>query len=173
MFASFLLLGAVLAPLLASIALFILRLRKVRLGFQWLSASLGGILAWFFLFGLWFFLPYDVPLASWKPQVFFQVSPALLADGFSWAVGFALASVGVAVVLTEGSTQGGDLAFGWAGGSLLLGLGLFAIFAGNQLTLLLAWAAIDLVELAIWLSRTAQPTLRERVILAFPREHLR
>ncbi len=167
MIAFLLLLGAVLAPLLASVALFTLRWRKARLGFQWLSASLGGMFSWLFLFGLWFFLPYDVPLASWKPQVFFQVSPALLADGFSWAVGFALASVGVAVVLTEGSTQGGDIAVGWAGSSLLLGLGLFAIFSGNQLTLLLAWAAIDLVELAIWLSRPAQPTLRERVILAF------
>ncbi|GAB4470645.1 MAG: hypothetical protein Kow0088_03710 [Anaerolineales bacterium] len=162
-----LLTGAILTPFLGFATLLILRLRKARLGLQWLAAFLSIAISWGLLLGLRYFLPVDYPLATWKPEIFFQISPALLADGFSWPVGFALISVGMAVLLTEASAQGGEFLYSWASSIILLGLGLLAIFAGNQLTLLLAWAAIDLVELAIWLSRPTQPTLRERVILAF------
>ena len=167
MIASLLLLGATLAPLIAAASLAILRWRKTRLGFWWLASFLGASITWLFLLGLRFLLPHQVALVSWQPEALFPLSPGLLADGFSWAVGFALATAGLAVILTETTTPGGERALGWAGSSFLLGLGLIAIFAGNQLTLLLAWAAIDLVELAIWLSRPAQPQLRERVVLAF------
>lgn len=167
MVASLLLIGATLAPLIATASLSILQWQKARSGFWWLASFLGAAIAWLCLLGLRFLLPHQVALVSWQPESLFPVSPGLLADGFSWTVGFALATAGVAVILTEAATPGGEYALGWAGSSFLLGLGLIAIFAGNQLTLLLAWAAIDLVELAIWLSCPAQPQLRERVILAF------
>lgn len=167
MIASLLLLGTTLSPLIASALLTILRWRKVRSGFWWLTSFLGAAITWLCLLALRFLLPHQVTLVSWQPESLFPVSPGLLADGFSWAVGFAMATVGVAVILTEAITPGGERALGWTGSSILLGLGMIAIFAGNQLTLLLVWAAIDLVELAIWLSRPAQPQLRERVILAF------
>ncbi|MCX8062297.1 MAG: hypothetical protein N3D16_06930 [Anaerolineales bacterium] len=167
MIPSIFLIGAILTPLFSFASLIFLQVRKVRLGFLWSSAFVGLALTWLFVLGLRFFLPHFVPLANWQPEDFFPISPELLADDISWVVGFALVSVGVAVILTEATTSEGSRAFGWACSVLLVGLGLFAIFAGNQLTLLLAWAAIDLVELAIWLSRPAQPTLRERVILAF------
>ncbi|RCK76458.1 MAG: hypothetical protein ANABAC_0609 [Anaerolineae bacterium] len=167
MIASLLLLGSSFAPLMASVSLSILRWRKARLGFWWLATFLGGAITWVCLLGLRFFLPHQVALVSWQPENLFPLSPELLADGFSWVVGFALATVGVAVIFTEATTPDAERALGWAGSSFLVGLGLIAIFAGNQLTLLLAWAAIDLVELLIWLSRPALPQLRERVILAF------
>jgi hypothetical protein len=47
------------------------------------------------------------------------------------------------------------------------GLGLAAVLAANQVTLLLAWAGLDLFELFIWLSRSEEKTLREKVVLAF------
>lgn len=164
---SIFLIGGISTPILAFVSLILLQWRKVRPGFLWTFAFLGIAFSWFFLLALLFLIPHFVPLTSWQPEDFFPLSPALLADGFSWVVGFALVGVGSTVILTEATTSEGNRAFGWASCLLLVGLGLFAIFAGNQLTLLLAWAAIDLVELAIWLSRPAQPTLRERVILAF------
>ncbi len=167
MLSSSLLLGSILFPFGAYATLIVFRFRKARVGFQWLSAFVGMSAAWFLLIGLRFFLPHFLPLATWQPETLFPLSPSLLADGFSWPIGFALATVGGAVILTESSTQEVEFSFGWANSILLVGLGFFAIFAGNQLTLLLAWAAIDLVELAIWFSRPFHPTLRERVILAF------
>ncbi len=167
MIASALLSGAILAPLFAFSGVVILRLRKSRLGFLWLTAFLGMTTSWLFLLGVRFYLPHYLPLPNWQPAAFFPISPALLADGFSWAVGFALVTVGGAVILTEASTQEGEPVFGWGSSLLLVGLGLVAIFAGNQLSLLLAWASIDIVELALWLSRPPHPTLRERVVLSF------
>lgn len=167
MIPSFFLAGAVFLPLLAGVAVMISRASKARLGLQWMLAFLGVALSWLFLFGLRFSLPHSLSLATWQPQILFPLSPELLADGFSWAVALALATAGGAVLLTEATNPSGSLVFGWTSSLILLGLGLFAVFAGNELTLLLAWAAIDLVELGIWLSRPAQPTLRERVILAF------
>ncbi|PWH18458.1 MAG: hypothetical protein DDG59_05830 [Anaerolineae bacterium] len=167
MIASFFLVGAILAPLFSFALLALLRFRKARIGLQWLVSYLGAMFAWLCLFGLRFFLPHELAMWRWQPQNLFPLSPALLADGFSWPIGLILVSVGGAVLLTEATTQAEERVFGWAGNLLLVGLGLSAIFAGNQLTLLLAWAATDLVELAIWLSRPAQAQLRERVILAF------
>ncbi|OGO11950.1 MAG: hypothetical protein A2Y53_01475 [Chloroflexi bacterium RBG_16_47_49] len=55
----------------------------------------------------------------------------------------------------------------WAGILIMTSLSLVAVTAGNLLTLLLAWAALDLLELAILLSQVLQSKSRERIILAF------
>jgi hypothetical protein len=55
----------------------------------------------------------------------------------------------------------------WAGILILTSLGLVAVTAGNMLTLLLAWAALDLVELVILLGQGLQSKSRERIFLSF------
>jgi hypothetical protein len=55
----------------------------------------------------------------------------------------------------------------WAGILVLTSLGLVAVTAGNILTLIMAWAALDLIELAILLSQILENKSRERIILAF------
>lgn len=55
----------------------------------------------------------------------------------------------------------------WASILFLTSLGLLAVTAGNLLTLLLAWTALDLIELVILLSQMVQSRTRERIILAF------
>jgi hypothetical protein len=55
----------------------------------------------------------------------------------------------------------------WVSVLLLISLGLVAVAAGNVLTLLLAWAALDMMELFILLGQIPQSNLRERIILAF------
>lgn len=55
----------------------------------------------------------------------------------------------------------------WAGILILTSLGLVAVTAGNMLTLLLAWAALDVIELVILLGQYPDSHSRERVILAF------
>jgi hypothetical protein len=55
----------------------------------------------------------------------------------------------------------------WAGILILTSLGLVAVTAGNMLTLLLAWAALDVIELVILLDHYADSRSREKVILAF------
>jgi hypothetical protein len=55
----------------------------------------------------------------------------------------------------------------WASILILTSLGLVAVTAGNLLSLLFAWAALDLLELIILLIQVADSSLRERIILAF------
>ena len=55
----------------------------------------------------------------------------------------------------------------WASILILTSLGLVAVTAGNLLSLLLAWAALDLLELIILLVQVPHSSLRERIILSF------
>jgi hypothetical protein len=55
----------------------------------------------------------------------------------------------------------------WASILILTSLGLVAVIAGNMLTLLLAWAALDITELFILLGQVPRSIVRERIILAF------
>ncbi|MGE5123741.1 MAG: hypothetical protein ACM3H7_04435 [Acidobacteriaceae bacterium] len=55
----------------------------------------------------------------------------------------------------------------WAGMLILTGLGLLASISGNLLTLLLAWAGLDVMELFVLLGQVLESRSRERIILAF------
>jgi hypothetical protein len=55
----------------------------------------------------------------------------------------------------------------WAGILVITGFGLVAVTAGNVLTLLLAWAGLDLITLVILIAQTQQTKLHTRTILVF------
>jgi hypothetical protein len=55
----------------------------------------------------------------------------------------------------------------WAAVLVLTSAGLLAVTAGNMLTLLLSWAALDIIELIILLGQIYQSAIRERVIIVF------
>jgi hypothetical protein len=55
----------------------------------------------------------------------------------------------------------------WASILALTSFGLVAVTAGNLITLLLAWAALDIIELIILLGQMLQSRTRERIILVF------
>ena len=55
----------------------------------------------------------------------------------------------------------------WAANQALTGLGLVAVLAGNLLTLLLAWSALDILELLILLGQVSSNEQRGQVVRAF------
>ena len=55
----------------------------------------------------------------------------------------------------------------WAGMLVLTSFGLISVSAGNMLTLLLAWAALDGIELVILMGQILESRSRERIIVAF------
>jgi hypothetical protein len=55
----------------------------------------------------------------------------------------------------------------WAGMLVLTSFGLISVTAGNMLTLLLAWAALDGIELVILMGQILESRSRERLIVAF------
>jgi hypothetical protein len=146
-----------------------LLVRMIRPGFTyyWLIAVIGALLTWITLLILGFQIPQSIRLLEWRPTNLFPASPTLLADNTTWPYAFATATLALSIILTAVARMQQFKWKTWASTLTLAGFGLLAIFAGNLLTLLLAWAAIDLVELIIWFSQVKEGSDRERAVVSF------
>jgi hypothetical protein len=160
-----------LAPILllslVALAMFALRLVRARFAFFWLGAALGALIAWPLVMVSRLNLPYVIPLGAWQPAAFFASSPQLIVDGISWPFAAAVATLTLAVILTDVARSSDAEWSAWAGTLTLGALGLFAVQGANTLTVLLAWAAIDIVELFIFIRYLSRGGGREQVVLAF------
>jgi hypothetical protein len=155
------------------------RTRRVPISFYWLAAFIVALAAWALILSLQTRLPLTIILATWGPEAIFPVSPDLLVDHVSWPFALAITSLVVAALLRDASLPGADAQtsdptqertpdwWSWASGLALAALGLFAVLAGNLLTVLLAWAALDLVEIIIWLSQANTSRQSEQVVITF------
>jgi hypothetical protein len=112
-------------------------------------------------------LPKDLPLISWNPPAIFPGSPALLIDAISWPYALAVATLTAAVILTAVARLPYVNWRAWSATLALGGTGILAVLSGNTLTLLLAWAALDLAELIILLLQIRSSTVRERMVVSF------
>jgi hypothetical protein len=108
-----------------------------------------------------------VPLLSWQPQSIFQSTPLLLIDNTSWAYALALITLAAAILLTAPARFSDASWLAWFGTLSFTGLGLIAVWAGNPLSLLIAWTSLDILELIVKLNQAGQSNLRERLAAAF------
>jgi hypothetical protein len=146
--------------------LVLLNALRPRFAYPWLVAAFGALLSWGLLLVVRIQVPSLIPLGNWEngsPSG----SPVLLLDGFSWLFAIALATLGLAVVLTDIARVKEANWRSWASSLVMVALGIVAVMAGNQLTLLLAWAAIDLMEIILWMSSVYESKTRQRIVLAF------
>lgn len=177
---------AALLLLILPLAMALTRFYRPRFGYQWIVAVLGALGAWLLvlisqprLLAGWG-LSSSVFLLEWKPRAFFPVLPGLLIDEISWPFAMALATMPLTVLLTSvarlETTTGAEADEkkaltadwrAWAATLALSGLGLVAVTAANPLTLLLSWAALDMVETVFLLSQQRRSAERERIVIAF------
>jgi hypothetical protein len=162
-----LLLIAILLLLLTPACMLAIHLVRPAFGYQWLVATLGALLAWLLVLLAGLGLPQAAGLFPRGTGLLFAPSPALLADRYSWALALALSTLVVAVMFTAVARARQGNWRSWASSCLLAGLGLVAVLAGNPLTLLLAWAAIDLAELLTLLAQIYSSEAREQIVAAF------
>jgi hypothetical protein len=135
---------------LAALTILLLQWFRPNFGFSWLLASVAAFMGWLSLVLLRLRLPVTLMLIVWKPPDLFNASPALLMDRFSWPYGLALLTLTFAAILTASArAQYNTNPYAWAGSLAVSALGLVAILAGNPLTLMMAWVAVDLVEFII------------------------
>ena len=144
-----------------------LKLWKPRFPYFWLVAALANLVVWPLILFLWLRIPEVIPLTTWSPRSDTTTPLELLLDPFSWSFGLALATINLAIVLTDVTRPTERNWSAWAGGMALTGLGILAVFSGNPLTLLLAWQAIDLVEVVALLSQGFYARDREPVVGIF------
>ena len=150
--------------------------------YYWLVALAGTLAAWVLVLLSRPRLMYTVTLVNWRPVTYFPDSPKILVDPVSWSFALALATLVLAVVLTVPMRQQGvndgtvspPLAGvridhrwpAWASSLALAGFGLLAVLAGNPLTLMLAWAAIDILEIFILLVQVPESKVHVQALAA-------
>ena len=141
---------------------------RPRFNASWLIAVMGAFLCWLSLLFLRFRLPTSLVYLQWSKGAINIDSPLLAIDYSSWPFAFAIGALILAIVLSspvnlqsraEIITLAGNLAFA--------GISFFAFLASNLIALLLGWAAIDLLELAVLLRNNQQSAINQRVIIGF------
>ena len=159
---------AILTLLLTPLAMLVVRLVRPRFGYQWLVAVIGALLAWSMILLAKPSQPYWVQLIRWQLESVSPTPLALWIDQFSWPYAFILSSLCLAVLLTAVARFGQVADWrSWAASLSLGSLGILAVLAGNLLTLMIFWAALDLVETLILLSQSDDRFIRERVVTTF------
>jgi hypothetical protein len=150
-----------------ALVLFTLRVVQPKFSYFWLIAALGALLAWPAQLINRVVIPAEINLAVWQPGIYFRSSPGLLLDEISWPFALALVSLVLGVILTDVARAAEADWLAWASSLAITALGLVAVLAGNPLTLMLAWAALDLAEVLILLSETLKSSIREQIIIAY------
>jgi hypothetical protein len=153
--------------LLTPLIMVIIRLVKPGFAWFWLVAVLGALAAWPLMLLSGLDLPQARLLVAWEPTFLFSASPAILVDSLSWPYALALAGIAAGVILTAVARMPYVNWPAWSAALLLAGIAVLAVLAGNPLTLLLAWAALDLAELVILLLTLRSSALRERAVISF------
>ncbi len=152
---------------LTAIALTILRIVSPSFRYNWLFAVGGTFLAWISVFTWQVQLPISLQVTLWKPEILFSQSPVFVADGVAWAFVLTLITLCLSIVITAVVRPHFPNPGSWVGTLVLTSLGVLAVVSDNPLTLVLIWAAIDLVELATQIWFVQDTRLSERVVIAF------
>jgi hypothetical protein len=151
--------------LLTALTLVILRFARPGFKYPWMVAIGGATLAFASVLAWQIDFPKSFSLPPWQPSTVFRYSPIWLADGTSWPYALALAALAAAVIWTSVVRLENE-PLSWAGTLLLCSLGILAVTAGNPLTLVLTWSALDLAELITMLRSTEGEAQNQSVAIA-------
>ena len=162
-----LILWAIFIGLITPLAVWGLSFSRLSRGYLWLISILSSLVAWGLVLSIRPQVPLSRTLIDWQPEFIFAFSPAILVDDISWPFAVAVITMPLVILLTDITQEAGLNPHNWASIQALGGVGLLAVVAGNPLTLLMAWAVIDIVESAVLLLRLSSSQDRERVVVAF------
>lgn len=152
---------------LTALTLLLLRIFIRGFRYNWLFAVAGTLIAWVSVLMWQSQMPSRLQFAAWQPATIFPQSPTFLTDGISWAFALSLITLCLAIILTAVVRAHFPNPISWVGTLTLTALGVMAVVADNALTLVLIWAAIDLVELVVQIWFVEDPKLSERVVISF------
>jgi hypothetical protein len=154
--------------LVAAVALLVLHWTRPGFGFSWLLAVVSVQATWFLLVFLRFRLTLRTTVSIWNPEELFPLAPSLILDRYSWPYAFALVTLAVAVMYTTTAREKFRAdTVAWAGALGTTGLGLVAVLSANPVTMVLAWTALDLLELGVQLVYIRDVELQRRAVTAF------
>jgi hypothetical protein len=140
------------------ILLLAIRLWRPDFGYSWLITAFGALIVWTLILISRINLPQTITLSIWALPGLSSPMVVLVLDGISWPYAFSVGTILLAVVLTDiARAQESDWS-AWTASLSLTALGLLAVLAGNPLTLILGWAALDFAELLVmfWHVRSSE-----------------
>lgn len=131
---------------------------------SWAIAITGAALAWLGTFFLRLYLPLELELIRWLPESFYHSAIAFRVDYINWPYMAAILTLCVAVILTDSSRVANNTTpTNWSAALSLTGLNLISVMAKGPLTLAIAWAITDLVELSYVLTLLSSPGSKGKV----------
>jgi hypothetical protein len=154
--------------LFAALSIAIIYRIRPGLGFTWLIAIGASLASWILIFYIhWSPVP-PLSIAGWNPLDPSTTSIIFQIDLISWPYAFGLSGLTLAVLLTAVvRLEIRDNPFIWIGTLAISSAALFAVLAGNPLTLALAWVAFDCVELILILSHSQEERSSQQVIISY------
>lgn len=153
--------------LFTALVLLILRFALPTFRFSWLAATGGALLAWGSVLAWQADMPALLQLPLWQPENIFRQSPMFAIDETSWVFALSITTICLAVIVTAVARENFPGLLSWIGALTLTALGVLAVTADNPLTLVLLWAAIDLLEMSSQLWFVEDPRLSERTVISF------
>jgi len=135
--------------LLTSLALTLLRALRPRFTYFWLLSIGGAWLAWPLILFSRLEIPKEIQILTWRLGSLNAHIPQLLLDDISWTFSICIGTLVLASLLTDVVRQ----PLKWsnlAGTTAIAAFSLLAIISGDLISLLVSWAALDLVQLTIW-----------------------
>jgi hypothetical protein len=153
---------------LAALGIVILQQTRPSIGYSWLVASLAGLVVTGIMLFLRLRLPSELVASAWRPFGELSSPPAFLLDGSSWPYAFCLVVLALAFMLTDAARLETEARpYNWAAGLGLTAVGLLAVMAGNPMTLVVVWTAVDIIELLMVLSTEAGRRLGQQTVTVF------
>ena len=132
----------IIALLLAAVATWLVRNLPSRT--QWVVSTSFGLLIWFLSLLMIAAIPDAASLSIWQPASLFQTPIELSLDRTSWGLAYCISTVLISMILTAATrpdiTSAGIRAF-WF---IYAALAMLVVFAVNILTVVLAFALLDL-----------------------------
>ncbi len=153
---------------LAALGIVLLRQSRPGIGYAWLIALLGGLLAVSATLFLRWQLPLQISVEQWRPFGQFSSPPVFRLDLISWPYAFSLVVLVLAFILTDAArleTEARPL--NWTAGLALTAVGLLSVMAASPITLVMVWTSIDLLELVMILFTDAGRRMGRQTITAF------
>ena len=158
----------ILFLILGAISIFIIIRASNRIGLTWIIAAGSSFAAWLSMMILRLYLPSTVSMIKWMPEVLFRESPFLMIDYNSWPYAAILVTILLAYIFTDSARSKASInPLNWSGSMVVIAIGLIALLAGNPLTMVLAWAIVDIVEFIYLLSVQTDTRQNRRIVLIY------
>jgi len=161
---SFLAIGILIFTSLIMVIVYLIR---KKFPFFWLIAVVGSITSWLLVLLNGFQIPQNVVIYKWSTLGILSDSLVLTIDQVSWPLSLALETLVLTMILTSAA---GIQSIDWRALAVSLSMtaiGILSVLAGNPLSLLIGWVAVDMVEAAILLFQVDKNEIRQRVVISF------